>query len=379
MAATASAGPENTASTSPFSQFRTQPERPSALRLPLRPGAEADALHEAADADLDACGLSPRRASGEFHDDGVDREAVAGLGEDARDGRARARRAARSPSSSPPRRRASRPAPPSAPPSPRSIRPARASGSAAPSRCPPPAPPASRRQARPRAASAGARRPRRRGRDTRSACPSRRTCAMTGSPPTVPRQAALAWPPGASRRERRLRLAMRSLQRERPTRGCRRSRGAAGARGRVRPPNPAADGARAPAQRRWRTAAGASRQARRRRRSPQASLALRAVGVGALKAVGKLLGDEGGREPPLAPARMRHQRGEEGNVVADAVERERVERIRPWRRSPRRGSAHACRAWRSSDRRRARSPSPRPRRCRCGLSRRPTAPSAGGR
>ena len=42
-------------------------------------------------------------------------------------------------------------------------------------------------------------------------------------------------------------------------------------------------------------------------------------------------------------------------------------------------SAHACRAWRSSDRRRARSPSPPPRRCRCGSSPRRARPSAGGR
>ena len=44
--------------------------------------------------------------------------------------------------------------------------------------------------------------------------------------------------------------------------------------------------------------------------------------------VGEFLGDEAGREPPLAPARMLHQRGQKRNVMADAVDDEGVERGR---------------------------------------------------
>ena len=45
------------------------------------------------------------------------------------------------------------------------------------------------------------------------------------------------------------------------------------------------------------------------------------------KAVRKFLGDEAGREPALAPARMPHQGGEERDVVLDAVDHEVVERL----------------------------------------------------
>ncbi len=58
-------------------------------------------------------------------------------------------------------------------------------------------------------------------------------------------------------------------------------------------------------------------------------------GAAALKAVREFLGDEAGRKPPLAPALMRHQGGEERDVVADAVDGEGVERRAPARRSPR--------------------------------------------
>ena len=46
-----------------------------------------------------------------------------------------------------------------------------------------------------------------------------------------------------------------------------------------------------------------------------------------LKAVGKFLGQERGREPSRLPALVRHQRREERNVVADALDGEGVERI----------------------------------------------------
>ena len=55
-----------------------------------------------------------------------------------------------------------------------------------------------------------------------------------------------------------------------------------------------------------------------------------------MEAVGKLLGDEAGREPARPPARMLHQRRKERNVVADAVDDEGIERVRPARRSRRR-------------------------------------------
>ncbi len=56
---------------------------------------------------------------------------------------------------------------------------------------------------------------------------------------------------------------------------------------------------------------------------------LRALAVGRVRveAVGKFLGDEAGRQLAGAPARMRHQRGEKRNIVADAVDHEGVERV----------------------------------------------------
>ena len=46
-----------------------------------------------------------------------------------------------------------------------------------------------------------------------------------------------------------------------------------------------------------------------------------------MEAVGEFLGDEAGREFAGAPARMRHQRRQERNIVADAVDDEGVERV----------------------------------------------------
>ena len=46
------------------------------------------------------------------------------------------------------------------------------------------------------------------------------------------------------------------------------------------------------------------------------------------KALGEFLGDEAGRQIARAPALVLHQRGQEGNVVADAVDDEGVERVR---------------------------------------------------
>ncbi len=43
--------------------------------------------------------------------------------------------------------------------------------------------------------------------------------------------------------------------------------------------------------------------------------------------IGEFLGDEAGRQLPRAPARVLHQRGKEGDVVADAVDDEGVERV----------------------------------------------------
>ncbi len=63
---------------------------------------------------------------------------------------------------------------------------------------------------------------------------------------------------------------------------------------------------------------------RRDHREPPLGLAF---GAQRLKAVRKLLGDKAGRKAPLAPARMLHQRGEERNVVPDAIDDEGVERI----------------------------------------------------
>ena len=45
------------------------------------------------------------------------------------------------------------------------------------------------------------------------------------------------------------------------------------------------------------------------------------------KPAGKFLGDEGGGQLALAPARMLHDRGEERDVVADALDGEGVERV----------------------------------------------------
>ena len=46
-----------------------------------------------------------------------------------------------------------------------------------------------------------------------------------------------------------------------------------------------------------------------------------------MEAVGKFLGDEAGRKAARLPARMRHQGREERDVVADAVDHERIERV----------------------------------------------------
>ena len=53
----------------------------------------------------------------------------------------------------------------------------------------------------------------------------------------------------------------------------------------------------------------------------------RIIRLGGREAVGIFLGDETGRDPALAPARMRHKCGEERDVVADAFEFETVERL----------------------------------------------------
>ena len=50
-------------------------------------------------------------------------------------------------------------------------------------------------------------------------------------------------------------------------------------------------------------------------------------GACGVEAVGKFLGDEAGRQLAGAPTRMRHQRREERNIVADAVDDEGVERV----------------------------------------------------
>ena len=48
----------------------------------------------------------------------------------------------------------------------------------------------------------------------------------------------------------------------------------------------------------------------------------------ALEALGIFIGDEVGREVTFAEARVLHQRGEEIDIVADAVDHELVERLR---------------------------------------------------
>ena len=55
--------------------------------------------------------------------------------------------------------------------------------------------------------------------------------------------------------------------------------------------------------------------------------ALSPSGARIVEAVREFLGDEAGRKLAGAPARMRHQRREERDVVADAVDREGIERF----------------------------------------------------
>ena len=57
-----------------------------------------------------------------------------------------------------------------------------------------------------------------------------------------------------------------------------------------------------------------------------------------LEAVRELFGDEAGRQRALAPARVLHQRGEERDVVLDAVDIEGCRAPRPGHRSPPRAS-----------------------------------------
>ena len=64
-----------------------------------------------------------------------------------------------------------------------------------------------------------------------------------------------------------------------------------------------------------------------RRGHDQTALGL-ALGDEGMESVGKFLGDEAGREPSLAPARMLHQRRQKRDVVADAVDDEGVKRGR---------------------------------------------------
>ena len=64
-----------------------------------------------------------------------------------------------------------------------------------------------------------------------------------------------------------------------------------------------------------------------RRGHDQTPLGL-ALGDKRMESVGKFLGDEAGREPSLAPARMLHQRRQKRDVVPDAVDDEGVERGR---------------------------------------------------
>src|SRR5262249_6811276 len=53
-----------------------------------------------------------------------------------------------------------------------------------------------------------------------------------------------------------------------------------------------------------------------------------ACGLASAESAGKFLGDERGRQPAGAEALVLHHRGEERNVVPDALDRELVERIR---------------------------------------------------
>ena len=53
-----------------------------------------------------------------------------------------------------------------------------------------------------------------------------------------------------------------------------------------------------------------------------------ALGDEGMESVGKFLGDEAGRQPSLAPARMLHQRRKKRDVVANAIDHEAVERGR---------------------------------------------------
>ena len=62
-------------------------------------------------------------------------------------------------------------------------------------------------------------------------------------------------------------------------------------------------------------------------------------GARGLEAALELLGDEAGRQRALAPARVLHQRGQERDVVLDAVDDEGIERVGLQRRWPPRASA----------------------------------------
>ena len=66
------------------------------------------------------------------------------------------------------------------------------------------------------------------------------------------------------------------------------------------------------------------RDDRRRSRRNRVSIL---IGRGAVEAVGIFLGDEAGGEVARAEPRVLHQRGEEIDVVADALDLERVERL----------------------------------------------------
>src|ERR1700722_5385457 len=64
-----------------------------------------------------------------------------------------------------------------------------------------------------------------------------------------------------------------------------------------------------------------------RRGHDQTALGL-ALGDEGMKSVGKFLGDEAGRKPSLAPARMLHERRQKRDVVPDAIDDKGVERGR---------------------------------------------------
>ena len=116
---------------------------------------------------------------------------------------------------------------------------------------------------------------------------------------------------------------------------------------------------------------------RRDRRQAPRGLALRRR---RLEPARELLGDEARGQPPLAPARVLHQGGQERNVVADALDREGVERarLRVDRLLARRRMRHQLGDHRIvKDRDLAAFGR---RRCRCGRPRpRPRLPAAGDR